>query len=130
MMTRDQLRAARILLHLGQEELAAIADVALVTVRRFEGGEEVGTEQQSRIRQAIEEAGAILIAAGRGTDGRHIEGGVALRTLEECSAATRERIASDTFLRRGAKPGGRASRARKRAAKRVSQPDDEPPKEG
>ena len=116
MMNRDQLRAARILLHLDQRELAEKALVAVVTVRRFEGGEPVGATQVDSMRRAVEAAGAILIAAGGAVDGDAVEAGVALRRREDLPEETKGRIARDDFGRRkaGAKPEGRSARARRR----------------
>ena len=126
MMNRDQLRAARVLLHLDQRELAVLAKVNVVTVRRFEGGEEIGSRHHDQIREAVEEAGAILFEAGCGVDGSAIQGGVALKTLAECSEATRERFARDDFGRRKTgKPEGRAARSREKlASKRAEDATD------
>jgi transcriptional regulator with XRE-family HTH domain len=100
MMTSDQLRAARILLHLDQRELAAKALVGVATVRRFEGGEEVGALQREAMRRAVEEAGAILLASGQDLGGRAIEAGVALVRREDLPRETRERLSSGDWGRR------------------------------
>lgn len=125
MMNRDQLRAARILLHLDQRELAALARVNVVTVRRLEGGEEVGRTEHDRIRDAVQEAGAILIEADGGLGGARIQRGVALRPLEDCSEATRERLARGDFGRRreGVQEGGRAARAREKLSRKTAADD-------
>ncbi len=117
MMNRDQLRAARILLHLDQRELAEKASVAVVTVRRFEGGEAVGQSQVQSMRRAVEKAGAILISADGPVDGGAMEAGVGLCRREDLPEDTKARIARDDFGRRkaGAKPEGRSARARKRS---------------
>ncbi len=100
MMTSDQLRAARILLHLDQRELAAKALVGVATVRRFEGGEEVGALQREAMRRAVEEAGAILLASGQDLGGRAIEAGVALARREDLPRETQERLSSGDWGRR------------------------------
>lgn len=100
MMTSDQLRAARILLHLDQRDLAAMSLVGVATVRRFEGGEEIGALQREAIRRAIEDAGAILLAAGQDVGGRAIDAGVALRTRDDLPEATRDRISGGEWGRR------------------------------
>ncbi len=117
MMNRDQLRAARILLHLDQRELAEKASVAVVTVRRFEGGEAVGPTQVQSMRRAVEEAGAILISAGAPAGGGAMDAGVGLRRSQDLPEDTKARIARDDFGRRkaGVKPEGRSARARKRS---------------
>lgn len=99
-MTSDQLRAARVLLHLDQRELAAKALVGLSTVRRFEGGEEIGALQREAMRRAIEAAGAILIASGQDLGGKAIEAGVALARREDLPEETRERLSSGEWGRR------------------------------
>ncbi len=106
MMTSDQLRAARILLHLDQRQLAAMALVGVSSVRRFEGGEEIGALQRDAMRRAIEEAGAILLASGQDVDGRAIEAGVALRRRGDLPEATRERLSNGEWGRRK-RPGAK-----------------------
>jgi len=111
MMTSDQLRAARILLHLDQRQLAAMALVGVASVRRFEGGEEIGALQREAMRRAVEDAGAILLASGQNVDGRAIEAGVALRRREELPADTRDRLSSGDWGRRKRSPKIGASAA-------------------
>lgn len=103
-MTSDQLRAARILLRLDQRELARIALVGVSTVRRFEGGEEIGALQRDAMRRAIEEAGAILLAAGQDVGGRVIDAGVALRRRSELPEETRRRLSDADWGRRKRQP--------------------------
>lgn len=100
MMTSDQLRAARVLLHLDQRDLAAMSLVGVATVRRFESGEEVGALQLDAMRRAIEEAGAILLAGGQAVGGRAIGVGVALRMREDLPETTRRRLSSGDWGRR------------------------------
>ena len=79
-LTREQLRAARALLNLRQDQLAKLADVGVATLRRYEGGKEVGPSLLGALRAALEGAGAIILDAEEGP-GRPPRGvGVALRT--------------------------------------------------
>jgi len=66
-ITPDQIRAARALLRLEQDELAERAKVSIVTVRRLEtkhGAERVAPSTLARLRAALELAGAEFIAGG------------------------------------------------------------------
>jgi len=59
-----QVRAARGLLGMGQEELAALASISVVTLKRFEaaGIEIRGTAStHSRLQRALEGAGIVFI---------------------------------------------------------------------
>lgn len=65
MISAEQIRAARALLRMDQEELARRAHVSVVTVRRLEsvdGTSKVGPEAVAEIRQALEGAGAEFLA--------------------------------------------------------------------
>lgn len=67
LITPEQIRAARALLRLDQEDLARRAQVSVVTIRRLEGAD--GTERVAEstvegIRRALEDAGAEFIADG------------------------------------------------------------------
>lgn len=65
MLSPEQIRAARALLRMDQEELAQRAHVSVVTVRRLEsvdGTSKVGPEIVDEIRQALEGAGAEFLA--------------------------------------------------------------------
>jgi transcriptional regulator with XRE-family HTH domain len=67
MITSDQIRAARALLRLEQEDLARQAHVSVVTIRRLEAAEtpgRVAPATQERVRQVLEAAGAEFIAHG------------------------------------------------------------------
>ena len=67
LITPEQIRAARALLRMEQEELAQRAHVSVATVRRLEGprgAEEVGASTADGIRRVLEEAGAEFIADG------------------------------------------------------------------
>jgi transcriptional regulator with XRE-family HTH domain len=59
-----QIRAARALLGLGQEDLASLAKCGIATIRRIEGSTEglTGNAQTiTRIEKALETAGIIFI---------------------------------------------------------------------
>ncbi len=63
----EQIRAARALLRLEQEEIAQRAGVSVVTIRRIEapdGTQRVAPATVDGVRQALEAAGAEFIEAG------------------------------------------------------------------
>lgn len=61
----EQLRAARALLRLGQDELARLAGVSAVTVRRAEtGAAGVSADAMDGLRRALEMAGIDFIERG------------------------------------------------------------------
>ncbi len=66
-VTPDQIRAARVLLHLDQTEVARRARVSVVTIRRLEatrsGGRVAGSTLDG-VRQVLEHAGAEFITDG------------------------------------------------------------------
>jgi transcriptional regulator with XRE-family HTH domain len=67
MITADQIRAARALLRIGQEELARRAEISIATLRRLEagdGGTGAASPTLSRVRRALEDAGADFIEDG------------------------------------------------------------------
>jgi transcriptional regulator with XRE-family HTH domain len=67
MVTADQIRAARALLQLDQNELADRAHVSLATLRRSENGAgaaRVSTRALSSIQRALEAAGVEFITDG------------------------------------------------------------------
>ncbi len=67
LITPDQIRAARALLRIDQEELARRANVSVVTVRRVEapgGLSKVAPGTFHEIQQALEAAGAEFIERG------------------------------------------------------------------
>ena len=67
MMTSDQVRAARALLHLEQGELAHTAAVSIVTIRRLEAAgssARVSASTVADVRRALEQAGAEFIPGG------------------------------------------------------------------
>ncbi len=77
-MDPAQSRAARALLGWTQTDLAMRADVGVMTVKRFEAGNEIRSAQASVIRRALVEAGVILLADGSVCDGAIVSLGVAL----------------------------------------------------
>ena len=67
LITPDQIRAARALLRMDQEELARRANVSVVTVRRLEapdGCSKVAPGTVAEVQQALETAGAEFIDRG------------------------------------------------------------------
>jgi transcriptional regulator with XRE-family HTH domain len=67
LITPDQIRAARALLRMDQEELARRANVSVVTVRRLEasgGLGKVASGTFEEIQRALEAAGAEFIERG------------------------------------------------------------------
>ena len=73
LITPEQIRAARALLRMEQDELARRANVAVVTVRRLEaagGASKVAAGTIEDIRQTLEQAGAEFIENGVRRRGR------------------------------------------------------------
>jgi transcriptional regulator with XRE-family HTH domain len=67
MIDSNQIRAARALLHLEQQELAKRAQVSVATIRRIEtpgGNARVSPRTVASIQQALEAAGAEFVPAG------------------------------------------------------------------
>src|SRR4051794_10460121 len=67
LITPDQIRAARALLRMDQEELARRASVSVVTVRRLEapdGLSKVGLGILDGVQRALEAAGAEFVERG------------------------------------------------------------------
>jgi transcriptional regulator with XRE-family HTH domain len=67
LITPDQIRAARALLRLEQDELARLANVSVVTVRRLEGPGglcKVAPGTVDEVRRALETAGAEFVERG------------------------------------------------------------------
>jgi transcriptional regulator with XRE-family HTH domain len=94
-ITRDQLRAARVLLHLQQKQLSTLSKVSVSTIRRFEAGLGIGPVFTDALRRSLEEAGAIFVD-GDGND-RMPTGavGVLLMADEDIPEETLVRIAAD-----------------------------------
>lgn len=67
LITPDQIRAARALLRMDQDELARRANVSVVTVRRLEAPDGCSKVAQSTfdgVRRALEAAGAEFLEGG------------------------------------------------------------------
>jgi transcriptional regulator with XRE-family HTH domain len=67
LITPDQIRAARALLRMDQEELARRANVSIVTIRRLEatdGCSKVAAGTVQGIQRALEAAGAEFVERG------------------------------------------------------------------
>ncbi len=65
LVSPEQIRAARALLRLGQDDLARRANVSAATVRRAEaGGAGVSADTVEGLRRALERAGAEFIENG------------------------------------------------------------------
>lgn len=65
MMTPETCRAARALLGLTQAELATAASVGLSTIKNYEtGAYEPIANNRTAIKAALENAGAVFVAAG------------------------------------------------------------------
>lgn len=70
MITGDQLRMARAAVRLGVREVAALANVAPMTITRIENGKSSGQgDTLLRIRRALEAAGVEFIAENGGGAG-------------------------------------------------------------
>lgn len=65
-ITSEQIRAARALLRIEQEELASRAHVSVVTIRRLEAADALRASRATRegVRQVLEQAGAEFIESG------------------------------------------------------------------
>jgi transcriptional regulator with XRE-family HTH domain len=94
-ITRDQLRAARVLLHLQQKQLSTLSKVSVSTIRRFEAGLGIGPVFTDALRRSLVEAGAIFID-GDGND-RAPTGavGVLLKADHDLPEETLVRITAD-----------------------------------
>ena len=77
-ITRDQIRAARMLLNISQDELSKAAGVGVATVRRFELGQNIRGAQLQAILRALLDAGVLVIEDGAMVDGVEVSIGVAL----------------------------------------------------
>jgi len=64
MITPEQCRAARALVGVSAEQLAASAGISHVTLKRFESGRTMQAETIVAITDAIQRAGVTLLAAG------------------------------------------------------------------
>lgn len=100
MISSDQIRAARALLRLEQEDLAKRAKVSATTIRRAENPNQIGCVAPAtleQVRHALEEAGVEFIHEGvrkvtRQKTPEEIEAD--LRLMEEISQRSAARIAA------------------------------------
>ncbi len=74
----NQLKAARLLLRMTQEDLAQAAKVARATVNRHESGKAIGEGQIRLMQYALEAAGVVFIPARTMIDGRPIQDGIGM----------------------------------------------------
>lgn len=77
MTTSDQLRAARAMLGLSQEQIASAAEVSTMTVKRAEGSGQPPASDRAvaAIRAALEAAGVEFIAENGGGAGVRLRKG-------------------------------------------------------
>ena len=85
----NQLKAARALLAWSQYDLSEAAGVGVATVRRVEGGTEIGNLHFDAILRALESAGVVFIGRDASVDGERVEEGVAKVRLQVGSRAVR-----------------------------------------
>ena len=100
-ITPEQIRAARALLRMDQEELARLANVSVVTVRRLEaraGGARVHPLTLDGVQKTLEQAGAEFIAQG-----------VRRRRVERLDAQARDEKIREISLRGAAELRGHDS---------------------
>ena len=90
-ISRNQLRAARVLLCLSQEELAVLSSVGVSTIRRYEAGAGATLQNLGTLRAAVEAAGAVILDSQE-VGGRRIGDGVALLEEGQLPPDTRRRI--------------------------------------
>lgn len=129
-MTRHQVRAARILLRLTQDALAEKANMGVATLRRYEGGQEISALRMKALREAIEAAGAVLIAEVDGSGSKATGIGVKLLPSDRLPDETRNRIAevdaSDLPATGGGETEGQGGPVEKRGRGRPRRKADVP----
>jgi transcriptional regulator with XRE-family HTH domain len=64
MIFSRQIRAARAMIELKQDELAIVAGVSLTTIQRLESGEEGNAKTQAKIRKALQSLGVSFTEKG------------------------------------------------------------------
>ncbi|USU09978.1 XRE family transcriptional regulator [Sphingomonadaceae bacterium OTU29MARTA1] len=63
-LTVEQCRAGRALLNWSAADLASIAKMSVITVKRFEGGQNIASSSLTKISETLTAAGVILIEDG------------------------------------------------------------------
>jgi transcriptional regulator with XRE-family HTH domain len=96
-ITPEQIRAARALLRLEQDDVARRAQVSVVTIRRLEAvqnSERVASTTLNNVRQVLEQAGAEFIADGVRRRGRMVRPDAAklFEELQAISLRSAERL--------------------------------------
>ena len=92
MISAEQIKAARALLRMEQDELARLSGVSVTTIRRLEGasGERLVAETTTgTVRRALEEAGVEFVHQGVSLRSKSIDEGALfsrLRTIVERAA--------------------------------------------
>ena len=89
-------RSARALLGWTQAELAAVASVGRMTVKRFEAGDSVRPAQARAMRVALEGAGLAFIGDGAEWNGHVIRLGIVMVSGREPTGWTPEQSAPDS----------------------------------
>ena len=100
MMTSDQVRAARALLHIEQGELAQTAAVSIVTIRRLEAAgsnARVSPATVADVQRALERAGAEFILGGVRRRTQPDAGGL-YQDLRTISLRSAEQLAGQDML--------------------------------
>lgn len=112
-ISRNQLRAARVLLCLSQEELAALSHVGVATIRRYESGSGVSAHNAATLRATVEAAGAVILD-DQEVGGRRIGDGVALLDKDDLPHNTLERLRAklEVIPGRPPLPAGRPRKAK------------------
>ena len=127
-LTRDQLRTARMLLHLQQDALAELAEVGIATIKRFETGTPIRESLLTQIRGRLEKAGAVFIKGGKVSvpidrielSDSDVGDGVALK--RKLPDATLARIEADRLREAGRIKADQARRAVHRSEPESSTP--------
>ncbi|WP_342658274.1 helix-turn-helix transcriptional regulator [Sphingomonas sp. NY01] len=63
-VTVEQCRAGRALLNWSAAQLASAAELSVITVKRFEGGQNIASPSLAKIAETLTAAGVILIEDG------------------------------------------------------------------
>ena len=124
-LTRDQVRAARMLLHLQQDQLAKLATVGIATIKRFETGNGIREPQAKALRRALEKAGAILLDGG---DPPGVPTGIGVALKPALPRPTLARIAAEEAREAKRIEADRLRREEKRTETVVARPLGRPKK--